>query len=191
MMKNPELAKQMRTLRTVNHFTQQQVADILNIDRTTYTSYEISKNTPDIMLLDAFAKIFSVSIDFILNIDTKHPEALCDEVDEYETSRSESLVSQLSRAERTLLAEYRVLSEEDQQKVQELVSSCNPMKKQKAKSKKWIVRKSRFRIPQCSVAGFFLCTEGIWQIRQFYLENGSEFYRIYARRRIDIHLFVQ
>lgn len=133
MMKNPELAKQMRTLRTVNHFTQQQVADILNIDRTTYTSYEISKNTPDIMLLDAFAKIFSVSIDFILNIDTKHPEALCDEVDEYETSRSESLVSQLSRAERTLLAEYRVLSEEDQKKVREMVSSCNPMKKAKNK----------------------------------------------------------
>lgn len=136
MMKNPELAKQMRTLRTVNHFTQQQVADILNIDRTTYTSYEISKNTPDIMLLDAFAKIFSVSIDFILNIDTKHPEALCDEVDEYETSRSESLVSQLSRAERTLLAEYRILSEEDQKKVQEMVSSCNPMKQQKAKNQK-------------------------------------------------------
>lgn len=136
MMKNPELAKQMRTLRTVNHFTQQQVADILNIDRTTYTSYEISKNTPDIMLLDAFAKIFSVSIDFILNIDTKHPEALCDEVDEYETSRSESLVSQLNRTERTLLAEFRVLSEEDQKKVQELISSCNPMKKQKAKNQK-------------------------------------------------------
>ncbi len=133
MMKNPELAKQMRTLRTINHFTQQQVADILNIDRTTYTSYEISKNTPDIMLLDAFAKIFSVSIDFILNIDTKNPEVLCDEADEYETSRSESLVSQLSRTERELLAEYRVLSEEDQEKIRKTVSQYNPMKQAKSK----------------------------------------------------------
>lgn len=133
MMKNPELAKQMRTLRTINHFTQQQVADILNINRTTYTSYEISKNTPDIMLLDAFAKIFSVSIDFILNIDTKNPEALCDEADEYETSRSESLVSQLSRTERELLAEYRVLSEEDQEKIRKTVSQYNPMKQAKSK----------------------------------------------------------
>lgn len=133
MMKNPELAKQMRTLRTINHFTQQQVADILNIDRTTYTSYEISKNTPDIMLLDAFAKIFSVSIDFILNIDTKNPEVLCDEADEYETSRSESLVSQLSRTERELLTEYRVLSEEDQEKIRKTVSQYNPMKQAKSK----------------------------------------------------------
>lgn len=133
MMKNPELAKQMRTLRTINHFTQQQVADILNIDRTTYTSYEISKNTPDIMLLDAFAKIFSVSIDFILNIDTKNPEALCDEADEYETTRSESLVSQLNRTERELLAEYRVLSEEDQEKIRKTVSQYNPMKQAKPK----------------------------------------------------------
>ncbi len=132
-MKNPELAKQMRTLRTINHFTQQQVADILNIDRTTYTSYEISKNTPDIMLLDAFEKIFSESIDFILNIDTKNPEALCDEADEYETSRSESLVSQLSRTERELLAEYRVLSEEDQEKIRKTVSQYNPMKQAKSK----------------------------------------------------------
>ncbi len=133
MMKNPELAKQMRTLRTVNHYTQQQVADILNIDRTTYTSYEISKNTPDIMLLDAFAKIFSVSIDFILNIDTKNPEALCDEADEYETSRAESLVSQLTREEREFLAEYRILSEKDKKKVRKTIASCNPFKKDAGK----------------------------------------------------------
>ena len=62
MMKNPELAKQMRLLRKTNNYTQQQIADILQIDRTTYTAYELCKNTPDIMLLDAFAKIFSVSI---------------------------------------------------------------------------------------------------------------------------------
>ena len=43
MMKNPELAKQMRALRTINGYTQQQIADILNIDRTTYTAYELSK----------------------------------------------------------------------------------------------------------------------------------------------------
>ncbi len=83
--------------------------------------------------MDAFAKIFSVSIDFILNIDTKNPEALCDEADEYETSRSESLVSQLSRTERELLAEYRVLSEEDQEKIRKTVSQYNPMKQAKSK----------------------------------------------------------
>ena len=129
MMKNPELARQMRALRTVNHYTQQQIADILNIDRTTYTSYEISKNTPDIMLLDAFAKIFSVDIDFILHIDTQNIDTLCDEVEAYEANNDDcSLVSKLSKEERELIGEYRILSEKDKRKVRKTIASCNSFK---------------------------------------------------------------
>lgn len=131
MMKNPELAWQMRALRTVNHYTQQQIADILNIDRTTYTSYEISKNTPDIMLLDAFAKIFSVDIDFILHIDTQNIDTLCDEVEAYEANNDDcSLVSKLSKEERELIGEYRILSEKDKRKVRKTIASCNSFKKE-------------------------------------------------------------
>ncbi len=131
MMKNPELARQMRALRTVNHYTQQQIADILNIDRTTYTSYEISKNTPDIMLLDAFAKIFSVDIDFILHIDTQNIDTLCDEVEAYEANSDDcSLVSKLSKEERELIGEYRILSEKDKRKVRKTIASCNSFKKE-------------------------------------------------------------
>ena len=130
MMKNPELARQMRALRTVNHYTQQQIADLLNIDRTTYTSYEISKNTPDIMLLDAFARIFHVDLDFILHIDTQNVDALCDEIETYVADNKEpsySLVSQLDKDERTLIAAYRLLSDEDKEKVRELAKRCNPL----------------------------------------------------------------
>ena len=131
MMKNPELARQMRALRTVNHYTQQQIADILNIDRTTYTSYEISKNTPDIMLLDAFAKIFSVDIDFILHIDTQNIDTLCDEVEAYEANNDDcSLVSKLSKEEREIIGEYRILSEKDKRKVRKTIASCNSFKKE-------------------------------------------------------------
>ena len=131
MMKNPELARQMRALRTVNHYTQQQIADILNIDRTTYTSYEISKNTPDIMLLDAFAKIFSVDIDFIMHIDTQNIDTLCDEVEAYEANNDDcSLVSKLSKEERELIGEYRILSEKDKRKVRKTIASCNSFKKE-------------------------------------------------------------
>ena len=131
MMKNLELARQMRALRTVTHYTQHQIADILNIDRTTYTSYEISKNTPDIMLLDAFAKIFSVDIDFILHIDTQNIDTLCDEVEAYEANNDDcSLVSKLSKEERELIGEYRILSEKDKRKVRKTIASCNSFKKE-------------------------------------------------------------
>ena len=110
MMKNPELARQMRALRTVNHYTQQQIADILNIDRTTYTSYEISKNTPDVMLLDAFAKIFSVDIDFILHIDTQNIDTLCDEVEAYEANNAYRGIPHFKRKGQTQGAQnHRVL----------------------------------------------------------------------------------
>lgn len=128
MMKNPDLAKQMRLLRKANNYTQQQIAEILQIDRTTYTAYELCKNTPDIMLLDAFAKIFSVSIDFILNIDLQHPEKLCDQTETYKTARAEELVSALTREERELLAGYRILDEKGKQKVRRTVDACNPFK---------------------------------------------------------------
>lgn len=131
MMKNPELAKQMRLLRKANNYTQEQIAKILKIDRTTYTAYELCKNTPDIMLLDAFAKIFSVSIDYILNIDVQHPERLCDDVDAYQTDRAESLVSELTRDERELLAGYRILDEKAKKKVRRTVESCNPLQSPK------------------------------------------------------------
>lgn len=130
-MKNPELAKQMRALRTINGYTQQQIADILNIDRTTYTAYELSKNTPDVMLLDTFAKIFSVDIDFILNLDTRHPERLSDEADAYEQDHQGSLVSTLAKEERELLGVYRILNEKDKAKVRKLIDTCNPCKKEK------------------------------------------------------------
>ena len=65
------LGEQMRLLRKANGLTQTQVAEILNIHRTTYTAYETNKNTPDILLLQAFAAIFGVSVDFVLHIDIK------------------------------------------------------------------------------------------------------------------------
>lgn len=132
MVKNPELAAQMRAIRVVNKYTQQQIADILNIDRTTYTSYEISKNTPDIMLLDAFAKIFSVDVDFILHIDALRSETLRDEMEAYAAEQeTHSLVSKLTREERELLAEYRILDEAGQQKVRKTIAACNLLKKAK------------------------------------------------------------
>ena len=49
------LGEQMRLLRKANGLTQTQVAEILNIHRTTYTAYETNKNTPDILLLPRFS----------------------------------------------------------------------------------------------------------------------------------------
>lgn len=130
------LGEQMRLLRKANGLTQTQVAEILNIHRTTYTAYETNKNTPDILLLQAFAAIFGVSVDFVLHIDTRKMEILCDDVEEYETESRDTLFSTLTPDEQKLVAEYRLLSENDRAQVLKGVEERNPFYKNKKKPNK-------------------------------------------------------
>lgn len=58
----------LRETRISCNLTQQQVADKLKIDRSTYTYYETGKTKPSIFTLMELAKIFEVPIDDILNI---------------------------------------------------------------------------------------------------------------------------
>lgn len=129
------LGEQMRLLRKANGLTQTQVAEILNIHRTTYTAYETNKNTPDILLLQAFAAIFGVSVDFVLHIDIRKMEVLCDGVEEYDTGRSETLFSTLTPDEQKLVGEFRLLSENDRAKLLKSIEAKNPFYKNKKKPK--------------------------------------------------------
>lgn len=63
-----KLSDQLRMTRMSCNLTQQQVADKLEIDRSTYTYYETGKTTPSIFTLMKLAEIFQVPIDSILNI---------------------------------------------------------------------------------------------------------------------------
>lgn len=63
------LGTKLRQLRVNAGYTQQNVADVLNINRSTYTYYETGKTTPDIMTLRSLSKIFKVSIDAFLEDD--------------------------------------------------------------------------------------------------------------------------
>jgi DNA-binding XRE family transcriptional regulator len=63
-----KLSDQLRMTRMSCNLTQQQVADRLEIDRSTYTYYETGKTTPSIFTLMKLAEIFQVPIDSILSI---------------------------------------------------------------------------------------------------------------------------
>lgn len=63
------LVERLRNLRKEHDFTQQEIADLLGIKRTTYTMYENGKNTPDMNILAKLSKIYHVSTDYILGLD--------------------------------------------------------------------------------------------------------------------------
>ena len=55
------LNQRLKHFRTTSGLTQQQVADVLGLDRSTYAYYESGKTTPDIKSVNKLLKIFNIS----------------------------------------------------------------------------------------------------------------------------------
>lgn len=60
------LGEKLKDLRTKKDLTQQQVADLLNINRVTYTQYELNRRDPDTATLGHLADFFEVTTDELL-----------------------------------------------------------------------------------------------------------------------------
>lgn len=105
------LSEQLKIIRKANKFTQQGLADAIGIERSTYASYETGRNKPDVILLSKIAKVFDVSSDFILEIDTTAPLNMEDIPVQYKKKSGNKLVSTLSKEEKSVLAKYRLLSD--------------------------------------------------------------------------------
>lgn len=63
------LGENLKDLRIKKDLTQQQVADLLNINRVTYTQYELNKRDPDTNTLIRLADFFGVTTDDLLGRD--------------------------------------------------------------------------------------------------------------------------
>ena len=61
--------QRLRLLRDYREMTQQQVANFLNVDRSTYSYYENGKTEPSITVLMRMAELFSVTLDSLLNME--------------------------------------------------------------------------------------------------------------------------
>lgn len=59
-------AKRLRYLRNLNNKTQQQLADYLNVSKSTISNYETGYSSPDIETFKKLADFFEVTIDFLL-----------------------------------------------------------------------------------------------------------------------------
>lgn len=102
------LSEQLKIIRKANKFTQQELADAIGIERSTYASYETGRNKPDVVLFKRIADVFGVSSDFILEIDTTAPLNI---PVQYKKKSGNKLVSTLSKEEKSVLAKYRLLSD--------------------------------------------------------------------------------
>lgn len=118
------LNEQMKLIRKKNKYTQQQISDLLEIERSTYASYETGRNRPDIRLLAAFAKAFNITVDYLINIDPSKELEVLDSTTSLKKQQGESLISELSKEEKELLAMYRICSDKNKEKFRELLKSA-------------------------------------------------------------------
>ena len=121
MKTKEELAGRIRMLRMRARMTQKQVAQILNLDRSTYAYYETATTCPDYETLVRLAKMYQVTTDYLLGLE-ESPEA-------GGTIRPRTGAQPLAQAdrvdpllaatpgEREYLLTFRIMAPEEQQKM--------------------------------------------------------------------------
>lgn len=60
----------VKELRKINNISQQKLASMLNVHQTAISQWETGRTTPDIDTAEKMAKLFNVSLDYLLGRDT-------------------------------------------------------------------------------------------------------------------------
>ena len=108
------ISQRLRKIRVEHKMTQQNIADVLGIDRTTYTFYETGVTKPSLVTLAKLADIYNVTVGYLLGVEENRPELKKPPEDYGADCRLESNdpISLLSRDEKQILMCYRVLNEQ-------------------------------------------------------------------------------
>jgi len=111
--------ERLRELRIKSGYTQNQIARILNIDRSTYSYYEIGKTTPDVSALMTLAKVFNISISELLEDESNaHPVADSHVKRDYVSGKKNSShIYELSSQEKELVGLFRTCTDEQKTKL--------------------------------------------------------------------------
>ncbi len=118
-MEKIRINERLRELRIKSGYTQVQIAKILNIDRSTYSYYEIGKTTPDVSMLIILAKVFNIPINDLL-ADEGTPETVADSgvtANFMHSKKNTSHIYELSSNEKILVGAFRACTAEQQEKI--------------------------------------------------------------------------
>ncbi len=116
------LNQRLKHFRTTSGLTQQQVADVLGLDRSTYAYYESGKTTPDIKSVNKLLKIFNIS--YYELMDEADPTKLqVSDPNAQDNDEDKLHIYDLSKPEKRLVIYFRVLSPNQQK---DLLKSISP-----------------------------------------------------------------
>jgi len=122
------LKDKLKEYRLLCGYSQQQIADVLNIHRSTYSYYELGKTEPSLDNIRTLAMEFGVSLNALLEVESPtslrfaNPDSYgkFEHLDESSVSR----VGDLTKDEKTLILCFRRLTEKQRKEM--LASMCGP-----------------------------------------------------------------
>ncbi|MBR2714934.1 MAG: helix-turn-helix transcriptional regulator [Ruminococcus sp.] len=119
---NNETGNKLRFCRKNCGLSQQQIADSLGIDRTTYTYYESGRSEPNLTTLVKLAQIFCVDVNTLL------PNDNTDLVLRDTDSNSPNPIYSLTKEEQKLLLIFRTLSKDEKAEVLDKITNISDSK---------------------------------------------------------------
>lgn len=120
----PFLAQRLKTLRHASGLTQQELADLLHIERCTYAFYETGKSHPDLGLILRIARVYNTTVDHLLDPDCDlfSPTAMTVHAPPIPPGLHSPIeTSRLEKDEQSFLILYRQLNKEQKEQVLEYI----------------------------------------------------------------------
>lgn len=113
------LSQHLREIRLEHNLTQKNIADVLGVDRTTYTYYENGVTTPSPDTLYKLSRIYNVTVGYLMGVEDNVPgDSVRSGV---VLSSGTDPIASLSKEEKELLMCFRVLSPAEKEKARELL----------------------------------------------------------------------
>lgn len=113
------LSEKLKELRKRACMTQDDIAEVLEMNRTSFSKYENGASTPPLAVLRKLAKIYSVPLEYLIH--DEQPFIVLNEstVEDVEREKNEAVFNfaQLSPEERKLIMKMRLLSDEKKKEI--------------------------------------------------------------------------
>ena len=119
-MNNPSLGEKLLRLRKEMKMTQDDVAKILGMSRTSFSKYENGNSAPPLQVLRKIAAIYNVGLEYLI-FDENTSIRLNDSQSEDENTSAVpvSMITELRPVEKQIIGKYRILTDEEKKQLLE------------------------------------------------------------------------
>ncbi len=120
------ISDRLRKFRKSFKITQQDLAMLLGVDRTTYTFYETGSTQPSIKTLCGLSRIYDVSLGYLIGVEECNYKRSNEEpqpISPVRLNQSFKIdpIANLERNEKNLLLSYRLLNEDRKEEALEFI----------------------------------------------------------------------